>query len=175
VLRIRYGDRTDVVVYDARTPVKVPVDDADAVFRGAVGVLTLHGGQVEHAYALGAGGWTYRGFSLVTQGAQKRAVRSASENGLIIAGPLAGAPAPGNVVRLLTDDGWVYPFTVTSAEQTGDDVLLKVDEGPGMTYDGRTLRLVAFPQRVHSGTVKVEWLPTKPVDANAPGWKHNGR
>lgn len=173
-LRIRSGDRTDLVVVGARSPVDVPVDGGTARFQGMVGFLSIRGGRVDHGYALGAGGWTYGNYKLVSEPAQTRWLHSADKDGLVIAGPIAGAPSPGDVVRLLTDDGWVYPFTVVSAQAKGNDVLLQVAEGPGMEFDGRQLRLTAFPQRVHSGGVKVEWMPNKGSGSQPAGWRRNG-
>ena len=70
-------------------------------------------------------------------------------------------PESGDVVRVITADGWVYPYTVVAAEVRGDSLRLRVGEGPGFTFDASTqrLRLTSFPQREHSGAARVEWNP----------------
>ena len=74
---------------------------------------------------------------------------------LVLASTPDSPPTPGEVVRLVTADGWVYPFTVVSAL----GARVQVAEGPGMSYDAATqhLRLTAFPQREHMGLVRVRW------------------
>ncbi len=156
-LRIRRGARTDLVVVGAAQPVALPMDKGRATFSGAVGVLTLAGDQVEHAYALG-GAWTCGDLRLEAPAPQKRDLVGVADGALVVSGPADGAPAPGSVVRVVTADGWVYPFTVASTEPRGDALAIRVIEGPGLASDGKALRLTAFPQREHTGAVTVQWM-----------------
>ena len=74
---------------------------------------------------------------------------------LVLAAAPDSLPEPRQVVRVITADGWVYPFTVLSAHGSR----VQVAEGPGMTYEAASqhLRLTAFPQREHHGPVRVSW------------------
>ena len=158
-VRIRRGSRTDVVVYGAPAPVKVPAGSAEAVFAGDLGVLSMEGDAVRRAYALGEGGWLsgpVRAPSRVGRGS----LLSVRRDGPLAISTNAKLPEAGTVVRLITADGWVYPFTVASAENgPGGAARLRVVEGPGMEFDAATgiLRLAAYPQREHHGAVAVEW------------------
>jgi hypothetical protein len=90
--------------------------------------------------------------------AYERFPLQAIESGtLVLAGTAASLPAPGEVVRLLTADGWIYPYHVTEAAQSGNRVRIHVAEGPSMVFDG-DLRLTAYPQRAHAGPAEVDWL-----------------
>lgn len=86
------------------------------------------------------------------QSLQLAAVES---DALVLATTPDSPPAPREVVRLVTADGWVYPFTVASVHGSR----LTVAEGPAMSYDAasRHLQLIAFPQREHKGPVQVTW------------------
>ena len=79
---------------------------------------------------------------------------------LLVAGSPGTLPRPGEVVRLLTADGWVYPYHVAAAETARSGVRIHVAEGPGLIFDGASarLRLTAYPQREHTGPAAVEWL-----------------
>ena len=76
---------------------------------------------------------------------------------LVLRGSAANLPAHGEVVRLLTADGWVYPYHVEEAAQSAGRIRIRVAEGPGLTFDG-TLRLTAYPQREHAGPAEVDWI-----------------
>ena len=160
VLRLRIGDRTDFIVCDAPGPVSIPDAPRGLSFAGSVGVLSLRGDTIEHAFALGQGGWSRGDDSIRAQGPQSLPLRGVEQGTLILAGAGNDAlPTANRVVRLLTADGWVYPYTVLAAERQGETVRLQVAEGPGFTFDApaERLELTAFPQRTHRGPVRVEW------------------
>jgi len=154
-LRVVSGDRADLLVVGAPQSAALTTDNA--TFSGEVGVLRVRAGKVEHAYALGTGGWRY--------GAYRHAGRDRVDTALIGATAstiTVDAPAPpriGSVVRLLTADGWVYPFTVAAASSQGNRHTLQVSEVPGLSYDAtqKLLRFAAFPARDHHGAARVDW------------------
>ncbi len=88
-------------------------------------------------------------------------LRSVEADALIVENIGTSPPEPGDVVRMITADVWVYPFTVVATETRNDMHRLRVAEGPGITFDAaaRRLSLTSFPQREHSGSVCVEWNP----------------
>ncbi|HUP79557.1 MAG TPA: hypothetical protein VM260_13480, partial [Pirellula sp.] len=71
------------------------------------------------------------------------------------------APEPGSIVRILTEDDWVYPFSVRQSTRVGEQLRLNVVEATSMQYDeiAKRLKLVSFPQREHVGSVNVQWSP----------------
>jgi hypothetical protein len=80
-------------------------------------------------------------------------------------GPL---PAPGDVLRVLPSDGWVYPYTVVAAEDAGGGMArIAVAEGPGLSLAGGTLQLTAYPRRAHTGAVMVDWQAPARFQTNA--------
>lgn len=164
VLKLQHEAQTDFVVIGSPVEQPVPVDDVggrQAHFRGDVGVLSLRNGEIERAYALGEGGWRLDSFELEAPGAQTAALAAAERDGIVVTGNNLAPPSAGDVVRLLTADGWVYPYHVSSVmqEPAGGRLHLTFAEGPGFDYDatGARLRLRSFPQRAHLGPVKVEW------------------
>jgi hypothetical protein len=158
-LRIRLGDRTDLVVLGAKKPVAIPVGHRRAIFQGEVGVLSLRGEEPEHAYALGGAGWKLGDWRQPGSRLQSRTLRAIEGSELVLQGAAARLPRVGDVVYMETADGWRYPFTIDGAQSTDGQVRLHVAQGPGMTYDAaaKRLRLTAFPQREHSGAVQVAW------------------
>lgn len=158
-LRVRTEDRTDLIIYGAPRPITV----GDATFQGELGVLSLRGERVEHAYALGLGGWRRGGFRLPSGPAQTASLRAVVGDALVIDPTGRELPQVGQVVRLLTADGWVYPYTVLAAEQVNSGVRLQVKEGPGITFDPARQRLevIAYPQRVHAGVHRIEWASSR--------------
>ncbi|WP_406694919.1 heparinase II/III family protein [Singulisphaera sp. Ch08] len=161
VLKVRIGDRTDLIVYEADKPVSVAQGESPATFTGALGVLSLHGERIDHAYALGKGGWTRGNESVRSNGPQSLSLQAVSGDALILSGASESLPEAGDVVRVLTADNWVYPYTVVAAERQGETVRIRVAEGPGFSYDATTkeFRLTVFPQREHTGAVRLEWMP----------------
>jgi hypothetical protein len=164
-LLVTIGDRTDVVVMNAGTEQALATGSGDAAparFRGEVGVLTLRGGKVEQAYALGEGGWRLGSFELTAPAPQQTSLLSVEQDALVVTHDGATPPLAGEVVRLLTGDGWVYPYNVKSATAVdgGRSLRIEVAEGPGLDFDAakKHLRLRSFPQREHAGAVRVEWL-----------------
>ena len=69
-------------------------------------------------------------------------------------------PVAGDVIRVVTANGWAYPFTIVSSEQASSRVRVRVVETPALRYDreGNKLSLRSFPQREHTGPVYVDWL-----------------
>jgi hypothetical protein len=163
VLRVQFGDRTDLIVLGASTPVSLPAGGRETTFQGEVGVLSLRGERVEHAFALGAGGWTRGAFRLRVDGSQSWGLRLVQKDGFTLAGNTTVLPQAGEIVRLHTGNGWIYPYTVAAAERAGDAIRLRVVEGPDLTFDAeaRRLRLTAYPQREHTGTARLEWIPAR--------------
>ena len=161
-LRVRLGERTDIIVIGAASPVGIPAGMELATFQGEVGVLSLRGEAVEHAYALGAGGWTRGKFRLASGGPHSGLLRAVERHTLVLENSPAPLPETGDIVRLLTADGWVYPYTVVAAEGGSDALRIRVAESPGCAFDAaaQRLRLTAFPQREHAGAVRVEWNPS---------------
>jgi hypothetical protein len=154
-LRVQIQDRTDLVVYSA--PRRAAVHDAS--FQGEIGVLSLRGGEVEHAYALGEGGWQRGRLQLSTGPTQRAAVKQVIGDGFVLEGGAKSLPPRDSVVRLVTADGWVYPYTVVEAERIDAGVRVRVQEGPGVVLDPawQRLELIAYPQRVHDGVPRMEW------------------
>jgi hypothetical protein len=158
-LRVQIEDRTDLIVYGAARPIRV----GDSVFQGEIGALSLRAGRVEHAYAVGEGGWKRGELQLSTGATQRAPVKQAGRDGFLLEGALESLPPSDSVVRLVTSDGWVYPYTVAAAERAEDGVRLRVREGPGVTFDAarERLELAAYPQRVHRGAARIEWISAR--------------
>ncbi|MEN6535036.1 MAG: heparinase II/III family protein [Bryobacteraceae bacterium] len=159
VVEVSDGTRTDYIVYSAPRRVAIPAGGLKAEFQGAVGVLSLNAGKVEGAYALGQGGWRCGSFRRVSQGPSSFELKTADRESLLIAGAVDAPPA-GAVIRLITSDGWVYPYTVASAAREFGGIRVRVQELTGLRFDAaqKRLRLVSFPGREHQGPVRVEWL-----------------
>lgn len=158
-LRIRIGDRTDLVVYGADEPLTISTGGPHAIFQGKVGVLSLRDDELESAYALGRGGWSFGDVTLRSGGPESLPLRGVEGDRLLLEGDSHELPRAGDVVRLLTADGWTYPFHVIQADRQGKMVGIQVAEGPGLTYDTAPprLRLTSFPRREHPGEARVEW------------------
>ena len=87
-------------------------------------------------------------------------LRAAERDALILDGDVAQPPARDQVVRMITADGWVYPYTVAAIEPVPGGLRLRVAESTGFAYDAaaRRIRFTSFPQREHDGAVRVEWM-----------------
>ncbi len=161
VLRVRIGDRTDLIAVSADELVTIPSNDSEAItFQGKLGVLSLRNGDVEHAYALGAGGWTCGGFQLISSAPQSTTLIGVDADSLIVNKQDLLPPRPGDILRLITTDGWVYPCSTADVQSRDDTWLLRVNEGPAFVYDTalQQLKLTSFPQREHLGPVQIEWI-----------------
>lgn len=159
-LRVRLGDRDDLVVIGAGEAVRLEPGSNPATFQGSVGVLSRRGAEVEHAYALG-GSWTRGAFKLEAKGPQHLPLASVADHALVLAGKTEAPPHAGDVVRVVTADGWVYPYTVADVESQSDVLRLRTVEACGLKWDtgAHKLALTMFPQREHTGAVRVEWVP----------------
>jgi hypothetical protein len=158
-LRIRTAERTDIVILGAEKPVEIAAGEHKITFQGEAGILSLRDAEVEHTYALGGSGWTVGTRRYAGSLLQRRALQGIEKDALVVQGGKAKLPRPGDVVTVVTEDGWRYPFTMVEALPGDPGARLKVVEGPGMTYDAAShrLRLSAYPQREHQGKVQVEW------------------
>lgn len=160
-VRVGIGERTDIVVIGAKTEVTVPAGRHLATFRGDYGVISLRGEEVEHAFSLGEGGWTRGSYHLASAGLCSVPLQAAEAGALVTTASSLSVPEKGGVVRVVTSDGWVYPYTLVAVETRGGELWLRVGEGPGFQFDAKKQRLqfASFPQREHTGAVHVEWNP----------------
>ena len=151
----------DVIVIGAGDQVTVPAGKEPVTFQGELGVISLRSDAVEHAYALGEGGWTRGEYHLASTASRSAPLRAVEVETLVLDPGSTTPPETGDVVRVITADGWVYPYSVVAAEARSDALRLRVGEGPGFVFDSATrrLRLTSFPQREHSGAARVEWSP----------------
>ncbi len=69
-------------------------------------------------------------------------------------------PRPGEVVRLVTTDGWIYPFHVRDSRVNDNVASIFVVEPLAFEFDRtqRNLKLRSFPQREHQGTFRLQWI-----------------
>lgn len=161
VMKIVIGERTDWIIVGADKQVSIANSNSiPSVFRGKVGVLSLQNNEIEHAYALGEGGWQAGVYHLIGNRPQRAMLHAIDRGEIVVSQVGLTLPVVGDIVRLETDDAWTYPFNVTSAERDGDSIRIRVAEGPGMEFqaDINRLRLTSFPQREHTGAVHVEWM-----------------
>lgn len=158
-VRVVIGDRTDIIAIGARTGVTIPIGRHVATFQGDYGVISLRGEAIEHAFSLGEGGWTSENYHLASAGPCSVPLQATQAGALVVAATGQPAPEKGGIVRVVTADGWVYPYTLVAAETRGDQLWLRVGEGPGFQFDAQKqhLQFTSFPQREHSGAVHVEW------------------
>jgi len=157
-LKLVDGDLVDFVVAGARNTVALLAGNFSASFRGEIGAIRMRGAKVEHAYALGDGEWRCGTFRQRGRPRVTADLLGAGRDALTLG--TSSLPAPGQIVRLVTADGWTYAFTVTAASAEGGHSIVRLVEAPGLVFDpahGR-LRLTAFPQREHQGRVRVEWF-----------------
>ena len=91
----------------------------------------------------------------------KSPLRAVEAGVLIVDNKDTVAPEPGSIVRIITDDGWVYPFSIQQSTRVGEQLRLNVVEATSLQYDesAKRLKLVSFPQREHVGSVNVQWSP----------------
>ncbi len=156
-VRVHVGGRTDLVIYGAPSAVSVPAGSGTAKFTGELGVLSLEGDKMVRAYVLGQGGWTRGSFS-VAASTGHAALAGVGAGKLQVSAVNGSLPKPGNIVRVVTADGWVYPFTVTAAKPAGEGTaVITVSEGSGLALGAGTLQLTAYPRRTHTGGAQVEW------------------
>jgi len=161
-VRVRIGDRTDLIVMGAKEPIDIEQGKQSIRFQGMAGVLSLNGDRAESAYAIGDGEWKVGGESyLRTAPPQSLALRSMDNDVFVLESTSDRLPSPGEIIRVVTADGWVYPHTVVSAEPAGDSTLIRVREGSSLSHDAKLkrLQLLQFPGRLHHGPVRLEWTP----------------
>ena len=163
VLQIEIGELTDTIVFDASERILVR-KDSQLSFAGRVGVIRTRQDKVERAYAAGEGGWQDGDFKLAGLSKQQAKLVAVESNALVMKGSDLTLPKPGEIVSVVTEDGWVYPYHVSLAvyEQDTTSIRVEVVEGPGFQFDAakKQLQFSAYPQREHQGAVSVEWQPT---------------
>ncbi len=147
IVKVAVGDRSDLIVIDT--------------IKHLVGLLSIRKGKVEHAYALGELDWRKGDLRIDGKPTQRGKLIAVDSGSLVVEYSGSVLPFAGTVIRLVTADGWVYPFNVSSAKRNDDDTsIIHVAEGPGMDFqpDIRVLKLRSFPQREHQGENFVEWI-----------------
>ena len=134
-------------------------------YQGEVGLLVAKNGVLETAYSLGQGGWQIGAWRSSSRPRQKARLQAIDKDAIVVSDLPESIPEPGQVIRLVLADGWVYPFNVVSAERNADGktARIKVAEGLEMDFDAATksFELKAFPRRSHTGEVAVEWLTSQ--------------
>lgn len=160
-VRVAANGHMHLVVFGSMAPVTIEAGRVPATFQGQIGVLSLRDDAVTAAFCLGSGGWQRGDFKQTSPGPQGAPLRSVDGKQLIVQYDEQVVPAQGDIVRLVTADGWVYPFTLAGVQQSGEQLHLEVVEGPGLTFDpaAEQLKLTVYPQRQHDGQVRVEWTP----------------
>lgn len=157
-LAIAHGNHSDVVCYSfERSAMQVAVADGFQ-FDGQIGVLRFDQKQLMHAYGIGGSGWLGTNVQLQSAPEQTVALVGLESQALLVSMPTV-APRVGDVVRMVTADGWVYPYCVTAVAQHGGDLKLEVASGPGAVFDASSnlMEFRTFPQRTHRGSVQVRW------------------
>lgn len=170
-LKVRMGRRTDLIVIEAQGRVSLHEGRHPALFTGRAGLLSLEGEKVRHAYVMGKGGWRRGDFRLDCAGPSAWKLRGIEKDGLLLDGAAQALPPPGEVIRLVTSDGWTYPFHAASAGKAGGQVRIRPAEGAPFTWSAETklLKLLAFPQREHKGDVSIQWMRHAHLSRRAPG------
>ena len=165
-LQVSTKERTDLIVLFARLePVAFRVGSQTAIFSGDYGVLSLRNNfdalDVKFAYAVGEGGWRLGDFELKSIAACKTPLLAIEPRALIVNGITTVAPEPNTIVKITTQDGWSYPYTVKNARRDGELLRIEVVELTAMEFEVGTnrLKLLSFPQREHTGDVQVQWMP----------------
>ena len=158
VLLVQRGQQSDCIVVGASQPVSFLVGTKQATFQGEVGVLTLQDDVIVHSYALGRGGWSRDSFQLSSTGTVSASLVAVDGRMLTIHYPQGPLPVTGSTLRMLTEDGFTYPCTITKTERAGDQLQVHVAEKLSMQYDPgqKHLRLASFPQREHTGAIDCE-------------------
>ncbi|MCA9134115.1 MAG: hypothetical protein KDA45_13200, partial [Planctomycetales bacterium] len=181
VLRVVSGERTDYIVVDAQGAVSLPSDSAATNYTfaatsaaikisklaegrllapPAVGVLSLDAAGAVRTHVAGAGSWS-RGAELQTTGSLHTAQLRAVDGQTLVVDAAKDVPLPpaGAVLRLLTADGWVYPFTLAAAQAAGESLRLEVVESPGIAWDPAAgqWQQISYPPRKHRGELRIEW------------------
>jgi len=165
VLEVETGSTRQVIVLGATVETEIPtgaIPGGRVKFRGDVGVLAVGAKAMDFAYSLGEGGWTI-GNRTTESPAPEKGTLARIEGDAVVVNGVKTAPLPNDVIRLVTADGWVYPFTVVSTEPAGDALRIPVQETPAMELDTatKTFELKCFPGRTHEGAVSVEWLASR--------------
>ncbi|QDT56978.1 Heparinase II/III-like protein [Caulifigura coniformis] len=165
VLDVEAGSTRQVIVIGAPVETEIMTGAIPAgrvTFRGDVGVLTADEKGMAFAYSLGEGGWNIENRRIESPAPEKGLLVRIEDDAIVVNG-VATAPLPNDVIRLVTEDGWVYPFTVVSTEPAGDSLRIRVLETTAMELDTakKTFELKCFPGRMHQGAVSVEWLASQ--------------
>jgi len=122
-------------------------------------VLRLAESQPQDSYALGTGGWQYGASPIASLVRRSTTLISSDAQTLGIQKKGASSPTPGSVVRLVTEDNFVYPFTVSSVRDQGDAWHVQVVEPLLLKYQSNPskLMLLSYPQREHTGPIQCQW------------------
>jgi hypothetical protein len=158
-VEVKTSQRTDCIVLNAQSPVALPITAPAATYQGEIGVLMLEGAQPHTSYALGAGGWQYGASPIAPLVRHSSSLISSDAQTLVVRKQGTSPPSPGSVVRLVTEDNWVYPFTVSSVSDQGQAWHIQVVEPLLLKYDTTPakLMLLSYPQREHTGRIRCQW------------------
>lgn len=158
-VEVKTSARTDVIALNAQSPITLPDTPLTTTFQGEIGILMLQGSTPQSSYSLGPGGWNTNGMQLPTLVRRSSNLVSINEQSLLVSKLETPPPRQGSTIRLVTDDHWVYPFTVVSVRDQGDSWSIQVVEPLLLNYDASTskLTLLSYPQRGHVGSIDCQW------------------
>lgn len=158
-VRVAIGDRTDIIVIGAQAGVAIPAGRHAVTFRGDYGVMSLRGAAVEYAFSLGEG----MDESSITLIRPARVVcRFKQLKRVCWSWPPPVCQFPKRTTSFASSPpmaGSTLTRWLPKLENRGDQLWLTVGEGPGFQFDSKKqhLQFASFPQREHSGAVRVEW------------------
>jgi hypothetical protein len=168
-LRFRSRDREYLVLMGASQIVDVSFGEQRLAFSGEFGVFSYalsEPADVAKKRAYVAGGkvnWDSLAIDTATT-FQTQLLSVGDQTIDVSKNGFAQLPA-NSVVRIVTEDDWVYPLTITQAQDLGDRFRLRVREQTSFDYDATQPRfaLKSFPQREHRGTIRVLWTASQMV------------
>lgn len=172
VLKVRLKDRIDWFILNASEKVDLQLGSGAFCFQGSIGMLStsVTTGEKDNYFFAANGSWNdgnSEGTSSRVEG--KLAEFASGHFSVTMPSEFQSiqAPSPGTVIRCVTNDGWVYPFTVKRCSQSANQLRIEPLEAIAMDWDDSTqhFQLRSFPQRKHFGPVTVDWFSPK---ANEP-------
>ncbi|MFO1062748.1 MAG: heparinase II/III family protein [Pirellulales bacterium] len=160
-VKVTSTDRIDLIALRCSSPMGVELAGVLCQFQGDIGVLSVANDQVVYATAAGAGSWRRGPFTLDSLASASCSLSGIENQTLKMDFNQEPLPAVGSVIRLVTTDGWVYPFHVVAAQAEGPSLRIEVEELviPEWNSAASHLRLKSFPHRIHNGPVQVQWSP----------------